>query len=141
MTIEQAIKKSVEGGYLDFVNDGYTGKPRKWFIEFIDGTGHFHIDWGVGYEKEKTREKQITLVTTYSLFQDPNFWQCLGKALGWGKHKEIVINQNGYFDEQLHIYDDEAWLKETEEWLYHQHQFIDHLAEGKDMVDFFKDLE
>lgn len=56
-------------------------------------------------------------IPTADILLDPLFWQALGKAMGWefrSDHKE-------------------PWKKE---W----HRFIDHLAEGKDVESFFKDL-
>ncbi len=52
---------------------------------------------------------------------DPLFWQCLGKALGWFEaypEREIVKSQ----------------------YLIEWHRFIDHVAEGKDVDSFFKEL-
>jgi hypothetical protein len=60
---------------------------------------------------------------------DPLFWQSLGKALWWS-----VTDQCwgcGY---------DEGATDNTPEWKVYWHSFIDHLAEGKDPEDFFKQL-
>ena len=45
--------------------------------------------------------------------QDPDFWKALGKARGW---------------------------QDTGAWLFHWHRFIDHVAFGKNVESFFKDL-
>lgn len=52
---------------------------------------------------------------------DPTFWQSLGKALGWG----LTVDEN-------HSGPNEP----IEYW----HNFIDHLAEGKDPDSFFQAL-
>jgi len=57
------------------------------------------------------------------LFLKPLFWKCLGKSLGWGKE-----------DEQI------ALIYKWKAWQYYWHSFIDHLAEGKDIDSFFKEL-
>lgn len=57
---------------------------------------------------------------------DKEFWQSLGKALGW-EDKECIDPQSCCFAH----YD--AWV---DRW----HRFIDHLAEGKDPEEFFKEL-
>lgn len=48
---------------------------------------------------------------------DPLFWQALGRAEGW--------EDNGY---------------EKPDWIYNWHQFIDHIAEGKDIDSYFNNL-
>lgn len=66
-------------------------------------------------------------VTTHHLSyseirEDPLFWQALGKAEGWG--------EDGYCPN----------ICKREHWLRYWHNFINHLAEGKDVDSFFKDL-
>lgn len=62
---------------------------------------------------------------------DPKFWQALGKSLGWGeKCKNCGSIANGLCQEHKYIRD----------WKIPWHRFIDHLAEGKDVDEFFKDL-
>ena len=56
-------------------------------------------------------------------FQNPQFWQALGKAMGWNKLAPYeLVNKN------------------IPEWHYHWHKFIDHLAEGGDPTSFFNQL-
>ncbi len=52
-------------------------------------------------------------------FLDPLFWQALGKAMGWEKR-----NSSDLFPE----------------WHLQWRNFIDHLASGKDVESFFKEL-
>lgn len=57
---------------------------------------------------------------------DPLFWQALGKGLGWGNKYDLEPakhNRSNYL-----------------EWLSHWHKFIDHLAAGKTIEQFFKEL-
>ena len=56
---------------------------------------------------------------------DPTFWQALGKSMGWKDYWYI---------------DDLGREREVVVWKDHQHRLIDHLAEGKDIDSFFKDL-
>ena len=89
MTIQEAIKKAIEGGYKS---------PN------IIGTelGYFN-----------------------GIFLDPQFWQCLGKAMEWG-YKDIV-DPSDHFSQ--------------EEWIDKWHDLIDHLAEGGTAEDYFKQLK
>ena len=62
---------------------------------------------------------------------DPLFWQALGKALGWGDYAPYGLESEspaGYDDARLNS------------WRWHWHRFIDHLASGKDVDEFFKEL-
>lgn len=65
-------------------------------------------------------------VPVNTIFLDPLFWQALGKSLGWVKGEE-------YTGENYESSHEGQWKTE---W----HRFIDHLAEGKDPEEFFKDL-
>lgn len=53
------------------------------------------------------------------VWQDPAFWQALGRARGWEEENKS-IHPN---------------------WKYYMHRFIDHLAEGKDAESFFKAIK
>lgn len=63
-----------------------------------------------------------------SYLLDPFFWQALGKAEGWAK--KPVYSWTYEFDNS----------KLTQRWRVEWFNFIDHLAEGKHMDSFFKDL-
>lgn len=68
----------------------------------------------------------------YQAFLSPEFWKCLGKAMGWtpqkgtGKSYHDQYNIGGYPS----MYD----------WQIKWHRFIDHLASGGTPVSFFKQL-
>ena len=116
MTISEAIQKSIEGGWNDrLYRTEHYSKDRK------DWTHHS------------------------SLFLDPSFWQCLGKAMGW-------ISDDPYFC-RCPITGEKAkrnpaFLADClchrefarDEWKTEWHKFIDHLAEGKTASDFFASL-
>ena len=52
---------------------------------------------------------------------DPSFWQCLGKSLGWSIERLDATGKAVYA---------------VSEW----YDFIDHIADGKDVESFFKEL-
>ena len=58
----------------------------------------------------------------FEMVLDPNFWQCLGKVVGW-EDSELFDN-----DGNIQI------------WKLEWHNFIDHLADGKSAEDYFKSL-
>lgn len=62
------------------------------------------------------------------LFLDPTFWQALGKARGWPLQWPQPY-QTGNGD----------WLDITW-WEYKWHEFVRHLADGKDAESYFASL-
>ena len=96
MTTQEAIKKAIEGGWRS--NDELIKKESRFYdpYQFISSA-----------------------VNNKGTFIDPQFWQCLGKAIPFKGRPS---------DE-----DNRPWLRE---W----HSFIDHLAEGKTIEDYFKQL-
>jgi len=115
--MKEAIQKAIEGGYVTgFMYD----KLAK-----IDPLGAVEI-----------------------LLLDPKWWQCLGKALGW---REICADCGGEVTrKQTPEYPKLAglsWCPQRceaknfqEGHLYQWHRFIDNLAEGKDVNEFFNEL-
>ncbi|KKL06697.1 hypothetical protein LCGC14_2593440 [marine sediment metagenome] len=114
MTIEQAIKKSIEGGYDC---QGITKNPDS--------------ELDIDYETQRDGSKRVIVSTKRNvsaggyreliqekIFLDSNFWKCLGKSLGW----ETEADYYG-------------------RWLAEWHCFIDFLAEGKSAEDYFKELK
>ena len=98
MTIQEAIKKAIEGG------------------------------WNEPYFETKDKLAKIVPLSADEVcqkvaFLDLLFWQSLGKAMGWEKN----------------VYE-KSYSRNEHSWLYHWHHFIDHLAEGKSIEDFFQNL-
>lgn len=105
--MEQAIRKSIEGGW--------------------DAS---RMEWN-GCEASITHD-------VYAIaFYDPEFWKCLGKAMGWGNSTKSYYQSLGKGNGKP-IYSGE--LYEVASWLWNWHRFIDHLAEGKSVDDFFNEL-
>jgi hypothetical protein len=71
--------------------------------------------------KNPVTKRRVSIVLT-AIFFDPSFWQALGKARGWGIEPSGSIWQG------------------VEQWRIRWHDFIDHLADGKDAESFFNDL-
>lgn len=115
MTIEETIKKAIEGGYEP------NGSDLQHYMLFNQ---HAHIS-------------ALNLVGYKVIFLDPLFWQSLGKAMGW-RYKAYKNGAWQTEDEDLDIMSDTPFRHP--EWLYQWHKFIDHLAEGKDINSFFKNL-
>lgn len=69
---------------------------------------------------EVLMKEQIQFVWWAEFVTDRTFWQALGKALGWSDKDFYENNMVRWFSE----------------W----HRFIDHLAEGKDVNEFFTNL-
>ncbi len=90
MSIEEAIKKAIEGGWK---SEG---------VEIKDGT----LDW-VNASPECGGDYGDA-----DIFLDPQFWQCLGKAMGGG-----------------------------EDWKIKSFKFWAKIMEGKSAEEFFKELK
>ena len=126
MTIGQAIKKALEGGYnASRVSDHQTTAKviREGLIESVK----------------------------YQIILDSMFWKCLGKSLKWEDNKirmcvgcgvALRLNEHPTMDGKhggrngcgSDIYEYEG------QWLIEWHRLIDYLAEGKTIENFFKDL-
>ncbi len=111
MTIEQAIKKAIEGGWDS--KAGPLFSADEFWATFM---GKTEAD---GFDNQPTA----------GIFLDPSFWQSLGKAMGWEDGTEV----------RLQWMNDSLPLGDTH-WLYQLHCFIDHLAAGKSPKDFLKQL-
>lgn len=90
-----------------------------------------------GWDEKKWFEEHTHICS--AIFLDSSFWQALGKALGWAEKKRyakleiIEATRNPEIKQYL------SYI-ERPEYINHWHSFIDHLAEGKDADQFFKDL-
>ena len=107
MSIQDAIKKAIKGGYKD---DGFV------------------LDSGV---------------MDYShCFLNPQFWQCLMKnlnkdrAIPW----ELVCEDCGTTTSDCECQMSGRGARRIPLWKYQWHSFIDHLASGKTVEDYFKNL-
>ena len=71
---------------------------------------------------------QIAAAMTGDVFIDPAFWRSLGKARGWTTDEDFKHWQGTIAE----------W--KAKYWKTHWHNFIDHLADGKDAESFFARL-
>ena len=69
MTIQEVINKAVEGGYHIHGSDGTETSYGGATSEFSAWT--------------RTDNESSFIVLTEKTFLDPQFWQALGRALGW----------------------------------------------------------
>jgi hypothetical protein len=106
--MKQAIKLAIEGGYF----------------------------WK-GEMNEKQKEKVITILNEHwqEVVVDKDFWQALGKAMGWVKYTRA--DGCGADNPRIEDMPNQGW---KESWEHHWHRFKAHLAEGKDADSFFKEL-
>ena len=118
--MKNAIKLAIEGGYF----------------------------WK-GEMNEKQKEKVIIILNEHwqEVVVDRDFWQALGKAMGWGNNgvshaifKYITSMDKPTKNRPLPPLEKDVYRYEVPAWAYHWHRFIDHLAEGKQIDDFFNDL-
>ena len=169
MTIEQVIKKAIEGGY------NFSGE---WHLKGVSENGK--LAWGTAFggDDASAEDVQEWELPTDTIFLDPSFWQSLGKALGWKNQDYPTIRRCALSREGV------EWLKnqwslrnkttgrivgesrDKQNWWvqwdgdkakssYHKsfiylfpdgdwndkwHRFIDHLADGKTAEDFFESL-
>lgn len=127
-SIEQAIRKAIEGGWKGL----YPVSP--------------HVPPpGTEWNKPRCGDCFCGIQDLHSHYQnddraflDPEFWRCVGKAMGWNYNHVCIIDG----DPMLNRGDcgNERHTVETYEWSYYWHRFIDHLAEGKDAESFFSEL-
>ncbi len=87
------------------------------------------VDAKVGWHADYRTGGSSTTKPHSDIFLDPSFWQALGKARGWGKKTlsngmVADVGRDGYINV----------------WQSYWHDFIDHLAEGKDAESFFAEL-
>lgn len=80
-----------------------------------------------GFRYDKLADMDGIMRAGEILFLDPLFWQALGKSLGWNKR---VTEYYSFTDGKIN----------NDVWRIEWHRFIDHLAEGKSINDFFNSL-
>lgn len=108
--MKEALRKSYEGGYRpDKLN-----RTFEWKEDMSGATEEYQVDW-----------KHAVL--------DPEFWRCLGVAMGWRDRKYSARFVGA-------TYPDEPRMIEQLKWKAEWHRFIDWLSDGKSPDDFFKVL-
>lgn len=141
MIPKQAIEKAIEGGWRPFsaffVDEDGQRDPKLDEVAVEDGEANwdfpaemlvcrFDVD-EAGWDNAELG-KPLS-----SVGWDPSFWQCLGKALGWGKHHEDgcwSFLQGGKCD---------CGPKDNE-WEHQAHRFYDLILTGGDTDAFWDTL-
>jgi hypothetical protein len=118
MNIPEVIEKAVEGGYHIYGSDGMdTG---------YEGATNDYSAW-----TRKDNDSSF-LVPTEETFLDPQFWQALGRALGWSEVCDLAIScVHGY---------EECQRCRGYYWMFQWHRFIQTLADGNTPEAFFAPL-
>lgn len=142
--MESAIKIAIENGYLrqahtygkDFYTNDRMYEIRKWWDDASSkhtSTDQEHLALSAGYGVG-WRDCMI--------FLDPLFWQALGKKLGWDNDPMYCTSgcgcayPNGDGSHEFGC----VWKKNINWYGQYWHEFIEHLAEGKDIDSFFNAL-
>lgn len=124
--MNEAIKLAIEKGGYGLFGEKLTDK----YVEYGFTKQHLWVSYVrlVNQGGSSKYDKTYNYYKYPEIFFDPEFWRCLGKALGkeHSQHIACPVCGNGY--------DGYAW------WKFHWHRFIDHLAENKDPEIFFINL-
>lgn len=110
--MDTAIKRAIEGGYIPKYKNS---------IANVRG----------GYDFDK-------------MLLDPAFWQALGKAEGCEVQAwccpihEIISEKFVTYEECCDLCGNNVAVKKI--YMFYWHRFIDHIAEGKSVDDFFNQL-
>lgn len=90
-----------------------------------------------GYETPRFRG--IPLLE--KMFLSPDFWQILGKSLGWGVYDKNGKKTGWNLKKKYAMFGAKKRIfVQRRVWLRRWHQFIDHLAYGKSPESFFESL-
>jgi len=118
MMIKDAVNKATEGGYHLYGSDGMDTD--------YGGANSAYSVW-----TRKDNESSF-IIPVEETFLDPDFWQALGRGLGWDQAVRTVhAVENGRST---------IVTRARQHWLSHWHRFIDHLAAGKTPEAFFESL-
>lgn len=92
----------------------------------------------IGCDKTMTIKGQRNDFDIKEAFLDPLFWQALGKAEGWEEDSGVIFNHRfeGYQNDLIPA----RFYPTQNSWQFYQHEFIDYIAEGKDIDYFFNKL-
>jgi hypothetical protein len=118
MTIQEAVNKAADGGY---------------HIDGSDGIETSYVGATNEYSAWTRKDNESTfMVAVEETFLDPQFWQALGRALGWSEVCDLTItcahgeaecqSYRGYY------------------WMYQWHCFIQAIADGKTPEAFFESI-
>src|SRR5207244_5609552 len=118
MTVQEALNKATEGGYHISGSDGMDTD--------YEGATNDYSAW--------TRKDNASsfLVPTEETFLDPQFWQALGRALGWSEVCDLALIGVPGEEEGQHC--------RGSYWMYQWHCFIQALADGNTPEAFFAHL-
>lgn len=117
MTIKDAIEKAASHGWGGFKSDK---KPRVDMLE----------NMCVGFSYPGSFDG--VMLSLWDIVNQPLFWQCLGKGMGWTLEEHYPDSSCGRCMCCPSV--------NCQEWKYHWHALIDHLAEGKDITSYFEGL-
>jgi hypothetical protein len=118
MTIQEAVNKAAAGGY---------------HIDGSDGIETSYVGANDEYSAWTRKDNASTfMVAVEETFLDPQFWQALGRALGWSEVCDLTITcAHGEAESQSY---------RGYYWMYQWHCFIQHLANGHTPATFFARL-
>ena len=118
MTVQEAMQKAVEGGYHIYGSDGMN--------TLYEGANSEFSAW------TRIDNEPSFLVPTEETFLDPQFWQALGRALGWSEACDLAIScMHGA---------EECQSCRGYYWMYQWHCFIQAIADGHTPEAFFARL-
>ena len=119
------------------------------------------IEGGLGEGRQATAERLPQIILKKfggEILLLPDFWQSVGKAMGWDQEVcKLCHNGWTYKDDKNRTgtgaplpniknsstacdYSTVGCPWGQEQWRYQWHRFIDHLADGGNVDDFFKDF-
>jgi hypothetical protein len=118
MTVQEVIDKAVAGGYHIYGSDGMDTS--------YEGATDDYSAW-----TRKDNDSSF-VVPTEETFLDPQFWQALGRALGWSEVCDLAI---------ICVHGEEECQRcRGYYWMYQWHCFIQVLADGNTPDAFFAHL-
>jgi hypothetical protein len=123
MTIQEAIKKSIEGGWKQYALDKF---GEYTFLKVWQPTS---IEYRYEVIREDGVNDYISIPEEEHIVLDPSFWQALGKVEGWGTEKdtEYIRKHAGNFVPML-------------AWKLRMHAMIDHLIKGGTIESYIETL-
>jgi len=128
--MQNAIKKAIENGYEE--QDGYKSVSCKI---------HKDSTYTISYSDKSTCHCCYSILSNQNkMLLDPLFWQALGKQQGWDGKKKYCILSGEETDSRYcsSCYDCPAHKYNFPE--YYWHNFIDHIAVGGSIDDFFNQI-